>query len=144
MEPRLHYSIMAIHTMIHKALLAALGDTPLSMGQPKILDYLSEYDGSSQKDIAAGCYIEQPTLTVLLCRMENGGLVERRAKDNNRRTLYVYLTEDGRKYADRVKEEFARIEAIAFSGLSDNDRIMTEKNINRIFENLKKKRDIKA
>lgn len=109
-----------------------MSDKPLSMGWPKIPDYLSEHDGSSQKDIATGCYIEQPTLTALLGRMERAGLVERRAKDNNRRTLYVYLTDDGRKYADRVKEEFAKIEVVAFNGLSDNDKVITEKNISQI------------
>jgi len=143
MEPTFHYLIMAIQSMIHKELLTALGDTPLSMGQPKILDYLLEHDGSSQKDIAVGCYIEQPTLTVLLGRMESGGLVVRRTKDHNRRTLYVYLTDDGKKYGNRVKEEFARIEEAAFGGLSDDDKVMLKKNIHQIFENLKKKRGIK-
>ncbi len=142
MEPTFHYSIMAIQSMIHKELLTALSDTPLSMGQPKILDYLLEHDGSSQKDIAVGCCIEQPTLTALLGRMESGGLVERRTKDNNRRTLYVYLTDDGRKYGNRVKEEFTRIEETAFGGISDDDMVMLERNIHQIFENLKKKRGI--
>lgn len=142
MKPTLHYFIMAIQSMIHKELLTALDDTPLSMGQPKILDYLLEHDGSSQKEIAVGCYIEQPTLTVLLGRMESNGLVERRTKDNNRRTLYVYLTDDGKKYGNRVKEEFAKIEETAFWGLSGNDKVMTEKNIYQIFKNLKKKRGI--
>ncbi len=144
MEPKFHYVIMAIQSMIHKELLTALGDTPLSMGQPKILDYLLEHNGSSQKDIAVGCYIEQPTLTALLGRMESGGLVERRTKDHNRRTLYVYLTDEGRKYGNRVKEEFARIEEVAFEGLSGNDKVMAERNINQIFENLKKKRGIEG
>jgi len=142
MEPTFHYLIMAIQSMIHKELLTALADTPLSMGQPKILDYLLEHDGSSQKDIAVGCYIEQPTLTALLGRMESSGLVERRTKDNNRRTLYVYLTDDGRRYGNRVKEEFARIEETAFKGLPEDSKVMAERNINQVFENLKRKRGI--
>jgi len=144
MEPTFHYLVMAIQSMIHKELLTALDDTPLSMGQPKILDYLLEHDGTSQKNIAVGCYIEQPTLTVLLGRMESSGLVERRTKGNNRRTLYVYLTDDGRKYGNRVKEEFAKIEEVAFRGLSGDDKVMIERNINQIFENLKKKRGIEG
>jgi len=142
MEPTFHYLIMAIQSMMHKELLTALGDTPLSMGQPKILEYLLEHDGSSQKEIAAGCYIEQPTLTALLGRMESGGLVERRTKDRDRRTLSVYLTDVGRKYGNRVTEEFARIDEAAFEGLPDEDRVMIEKNICQIYENLKKKRGI--
>jgi len=142
MELTFHYLLMAIQSMVHKELLTRLSDTPLSMGQPKILDYLLEHDGSSQKDIAVGCYIEQPTLTVLLGRMENGGLVERKTKDNNRRTLYVYLTDDGRKYGHRVKEEFARIEDAVFQGLPDDEKAALGRGFHQIFENLKKKRGI--
>ena len=35
-----------------------LKDTGLTLGQPKVLDYLKDHDGVSQKEIAAGCLIE--------------------------------------------------------------------------------------
>lgn len=36
----------------------------ISKGQPKILNYLAENDGSIQKDIAKNCNIEPATVTV--------------------------------------------------------------------------------
>lgn len=53
MDDTLHYLIMANQMLVQKALLEQLKDTGLTIGQPKILDYLKEHDGSNQKEIAA-------------------------------------------------------------------------------------------
>lgn len=142
MDLSFHYLLMASQSMVQKELLSGLNDTPLSPGQPKVLDYLKEYDGASQKEIAYGCHIEPPTLTVLLTRMEKNGLIERRIRDNNRRTFYVYLTEEGRTYRDRVSEEFQKIETIVFQGISEKEKDMFTNTFLQIYENLKKKRGI--
>ena len=42
----------------------------LTIVKPKVLDYLKDHTGASQKDIALGCHIEPVTLTTLLNRME--------------------------------------------------------------------------
>ena len=46
----LHYLIMANQMLVQKALLEQLKDTGLTIGQPKILDYLKDHDGSNQKE----------------------------------------------------------------------------------------------
>ena len=137
-----HYLLMANQAMVQKELLSRLTDTPLSLGQPKILDYLNEHNGANQKEIAMGCHIEPPTLTSLLSRMEETGLIERRIENNNRRTLYVYITPKGKSYQKRVLEEFQKIEEIAFEGFSEDETEYFMKNYIQIFNNLKKKRGI--
>lgn len=52
MDDTLHYLIMANQMLVQKALLEQLKDTGLTIGQPKILDYLKDHDGSNQKEIA--------------------------------------------------------------------------------------------
>lgn len=137
-----HYLLMANQAMVQKELLSKLTDTPLSLGQPKILDYLNEHNGSNQKEIANGCHIEPPTLTSLLSRMEETGLIERRIENNNRRTLYVYITPEGKVYQKRVLEEFQKIEETVFEGFSEEEIKSFMKDYIRIFNNLKKKRGI--
>ena len=44
-----HYLIMAEHSTFQKELLSRLRDTGLTIGQPKILDYLQDHNGISQK-----------------------------------------------------------------------------------------------
>ena len=71
MDKSFHYLLMANQALIHKKLLSSLKDTDLSLGQPKILEYLKEHNGSSQKEIAKGCHIEAGSLTSVLGRMED-------------------------------------------------------------------------
>lgn len=121
MENSLHYLLMANHLLFQKELLSYIKDSELTPGQPKVLDYLTKHDGSVQKDIAAKCHIEPATLTSVLLRMENKGLIIRKNKDGNRRSLYVFLTNKGRMTAERVEQYFSNIETKALDGFSKEE-----------------------
>ena len=54
MDDSFHYMSMINHMIVQKKLMEQLKDTGLTLGQPKVLDYLKEHDGASQKEIAAG------------------------------------------------------------------------------------------
>lgn len=122
MDHSFHYLIMCEQSMIQKQLLARLNSTELTSGQPKILDYLKDHDGAGQKDIAQGCHIEPGTLTTLLNRMEENGLVERRMLNGNRRSYYVFMTEKGKQQMHLVSQAFAALEQKAFRHISPEDR----------------------
>lgn len=138
MSQTFHYLIMAEHSMFQKELLAKLRDTGLTIGQPKVLDYLKDHDGAGQKAIAHGCHIEPGTLTTLLNRMEEKGLVERRMMNGNRRSLYVFLTDKGREQLELVTEAFSEMEAEAFRGLSEAERETFMNLFLRIYANTSK------
>ena len=136
MQETLHYLLMSDHQMIQKALVSSVKDTGLTPGQPKILDYLLHHDGAIQKEIAMFCHIEPASLTAILNGMENKGYIERRTINNNRRSLHVYLTETGKKYADRLNLEFARIESEALKGFNETDTQQLYDLLGRIFQNM--------
>lgn len=122
--------------MFQKELLARLKDTGLTIGQPKILDYLKDHDGAGQKDIAHGCHIEPGTLTTLLNRMEDIGLVERRTLNGNRRSLYVFLTEKGKEQVELVTEAFSAMEEEAFRGMSETECEILMRLMHQVYENI--------
>lgn len=122
MQSSFHYLLMANQSKVHKSLLTKLKGTELTIGQPKVLDYLREHEGASQKDIAKACYIEPGSLTVLLNRMEEKKMVERRTKQDNRRSLYIFLTPYGRELAECVSKSFSQIEEEAFVGISEEEK----------------------
>ena len=138
MQETLHYLLMSDHLMIQKALVSRVKDTGLTPGQPKVLDYLLNHDGTIQKEIAMFCHIEPASLTVLLNGLEKKGYIERRNVGNNRRSLYVYLTEKGKEYADRLNREFAIIEAGALKGFSEAEKELIQELLNRIYDNMVK------
>lgn len=122
MNKSFHYLIMINQALFQKKVLNKLIKMGLTPGQPKVLDYLSTYNGSMQKDIAYGCCIDPATLTGILERMEEKGLVERRIMNGNRRSSYVYLTEHGRENSKKVADVFSEIEAESFKGIGRNER----------------------
>ena len=87
-----HYLSMSVHAMFHRRLLDSLKCRQLTAGQPKVLDYLQDHNGATQKEIAAACHIEPGSLTAVLNRMEQKNMIQRRMLDGNRRSLHVFLT----------------------------------------------------
>ena len=136
MEAALHYLLMANHFMFQKMLFAGIRDTELTLGQPKVLDYLKEHDGAVQKDLAASCHIEQASLTSVLGGMEKKGLITRRMCEGNRRNLYVFLTEKGWNSASRITSEFADIEDKALSGFTPDEISALNSYLSRVHQNI--------
>lgn len=118
METSFHYLSMSNHMMIQKQLMEQLKPYGLTLGQPKILDYLKDHDGANQKEIAMACHIEAGSLTSVLNRMEAQGMVERRILNGNRRSYHVFLTGNGQRLQRIVEEKFQEIEAVALAGIT--------------------------
>ncbi len=121
MKYTLHYLFMADHTMLQKRLFSNIKDLGLSIGQPKVLDYLKDNDGAVQKEIAKGCYIEPASLSTILAGMEKNGLITRQMSKNNRRNLNVYMTDKGKLICKQITENFDDLEKKALSGFSNEE-----------------------
>lgn len=132
-----HYLLMANHAMVQKYLMKKLADTNLTLGQPKILDYLGLHNGASQTEIAASCYIEAASLTSALNGMEAKGLVERRRMNGNRRTYYIYLTPKGEEMYRKVADAFSEIEQEIFSEIPPETAALFGKTFTDIHKKLK-------
>ena len=136
MDDSFHYMSMINHMTVQKKLMEQLKDTGLTLGQPKVLDYLKDHDGASQKEIAAGCLIEAGSLTSILNRMEEKDLTERKMLNGNRRTFHIFMTESGRKNQKLVEEAFKKIEKTALNGISEEEQKLFMEIFCRIYRNL--------
>ena len=118
-----HYLSMSNHMMIQKQLMEQLKPYGLTLGQPKVLDYLKDHDGANQKEIAAAC-------------MEDQNMVERRILNGNRRSFHVFLTKNGRRLQQIVEQKFHEIEAVALAGISEEDLNFFLKTFQKVQDNL--------
>lgn len=141
MDDTLHYLIMANQMLVQKALLERLRDTGLTIGQPKILDYLKDHDGSSQKDIAKACFLEAGSLTTILNKMEEKGLIERRILNGNRRSFHIFMTDEGREKMQLIDRSFSEIEKKALSDVSDEELENFMSVYKKIYKNLTHKEE---
>ena len=117
-----HHALMLTYFSFQKVVMGEARRLGLSPGQPKILDFLAEHEDVEQKTIAKSCEIERASAGSILDGMESAGLIERRRKEGNRRSLYVRLTPKGRSLALEVRELFRRAEDRALAGLSEHGR----------------------
>lgn len=106
------------------------------MGQPKVLDYLSLNNGCVQKDLANACEIEPATVTNLLSKMEAQGLIERKAPNGNRRSLNVFLTEEGKVANEKVSKVFDELENKSFSGFSSEEKELFISMLSKVYKNI--------
>ena len=137
MDDTLHYLIMANQMLVQKALIEQIKDTGLTIGQPKILDYLKDHDGSNQKEIAKACFLEAGSLTTILNKMEEKGLIERRVL--NGRSFHIFMTEEGRKKQQVVDHAFSKIEKKALADISGDEYEHFLSVYQKIYSNLQQK-----
>ena len=122
MDDSFHYLLMAAQGLFQRRVLAELAGSGLTAGQPKVLDYLGLHDGSVQKSIAAGCQIDPATLTGLLNRMEEKGLIRRCNEQGDWRSLHVYLTDQGREKQREVRQTLERQTQTVLAKLDETQR----------------------
>ena len=70
--------------------------------------------------------------------MEHSGLIIRKQKDGNRRSLYVSLTDKGIEAAENMQVIFKNTEDIATVGLSDEEQEELKRLLTNICDSLKK------
>lgn len=136
MNHSLHYLLMADHAILQKNLFADIKDFGLSIGQPKVLDFLKDNNGAMQKVIAKGCHIEPASLSTILSGMEKNGLIQRQLAKDNRRNIKVSLTDKGWEISKRLGEKFSALEEKALTGLNKKDTTALLAYLTKIHENL--------
>ena len=136
MEETFHYLLMANQAAFRREVFQRLKGSGLTSGQPKILDYLGNHDGASQKEIAKGCHIEPASLTTVLHGMEEKGFIQRRSLHGDRRTSHIFMTDKGRGLQQQVAEAFALMEERAFAGIPEDERQNFLKTFAKLYDNV--------
>lgn len=92
-----------IHRMEHWIAGGVLGKAKLYRGQAHLLLLISQNNGASQGDLAEITDVRPSSMTEMLVKMEQTGLVTRRQDDKDQRIMRIFLTEDGRRIANEAK-----------------------------------------
>ena len=95
------YSASHAMTKAYKPMLDQLG---LTYPQYLVMLVLWEQDGILVKDIGARLFLDSGTLTPLLKRLENNGLVTRNRDPQDERQVRIMLSADGRALRIKAQE----------------------------------------
>ena len=91
----------------------------MTRAQWAVLLRLERREGLNQSELAEGLDIQPITLTRLVDRLCDSGLIERRADPNDRRAKLLYLTPAARPLLERISEQ---VEVVAGQVLEGIDR----------------------
>lgn len=100
--------------------LLDIGLTP-GQGQARILVYLSSHSSVTQKEIADRCMLDVTTMSRVLNKLEEMGLISRQRDPGCRRAYQIGVTEAGRQKAEEVNRGFERLEEMLCRELSEEE-----------------------
>lgn len=107
--------------------------------QGKILYVLWQKDHISIVELSALVGLAKTTLTSMLDRMEESGLIERVPDANDRRKCILVLTERARNLQEKYEQVSQEMNDIYFQGFCDEEIKEFEGYLQRVLSNIKEK-----
>ncbi len=106
------------------------------VGQEMILGALWQGDGLTMSELAERLEVQPPTISRMVQRMENSGLVERRSCGKDQRVSFVHVTEKGKALQGRVEEVWSALERQLTYGMTDGERTSFQELLVKVKANL--------
>lgn len=113
-----------------------LSELGLHPGQEIILMHLWQKDGQSQKQLAQLLHVQAPTVTKMLQRLEQTGILERRQSSSDNRVMHVWLTETGKNLEPKVVAIWAELEQRNLKYLNKQEKTEFQKILKKILKGL--------
>ena len=89
-----------------------------------------------QAELARGMGIRPPTLTTMLCPLEERSLLTRQTSPRHARIKLVKLTRRGRQTAKRVEEAWEQVERKVLESLPRSERKLLRQQLEQLRETL--------
>lgn len=114
----------------------ALDELGLRGGQEFVLAQLAETDGCSQSYLAEALSVKPPTITKIVRKLEDSGLIERCQDPDDARVQQVFLTEEGKDMIEPIEACWNRGEEVLLDGFTTEERLLLRRMLIQIQENI--------
>lgn len=136
MTKELAWDIGETAHMLRRFYQRRAGAFGVTRSQWRVLLWLGKEPGLKQVELAERMDIEPITLSRIVDRMEENGLVERCRDPEDRRAWRLALTDKARPVLDRLREEAGAMATIAFAGLGDEELVALQAVLARVRTNV--------
>ena len=109
---------------LFRAEMRRIEDTDGVMTQPGahlVLAFLAAGDGTTQLELVRSTHLKAPTISLILKKMEDEGIVRRETDKNDGRAVRVFLTEHGKSIDREHIKLIKSVDAHALSGISSDE-----------------------
>ncbi len=125
--------------LFRRAFNARVRDCGVTALQWRMLIYLGRNQGIRQGPLAELIEVEPITLSRMIDRLSDAGLVERRADPTDRRAWQLYLTPRAQPMLDGMRQTAEALNAEATEGMSDAERSQLSALVERVRANLSRR-----
>jgi MarR family transcriptional regulator, organic hydroperoxide resistance regulator len=119
-----------------RALQMRLTEHSVSLGQWTFLRILWERDGITQRELSELAGLMEPTTFTAVTAMEKLGYVTRKKMPNNKKMVYVFLTQKGRRLKRKLVPLAEEVNQIAVENVEPRDITMIRRVLLTMIENL--------
>jgi MarR family transcriptional regulator for hemolysin len=113
-----------------------LQDLGLAIAQVPVFYALKDGSALTQKELATLAKTEQPTMAVLLDRMERDGLIQRSPNPHDKRSSLISLTRLALRKVPAAKEIMLRGNDEALAGFTERETATLVRLLSRVIKNL--------
>ncbi len=110
-----------IMKLLHQRTYHKVGDKHVYPGQPKLLSLIKAHEGITQKELSSKNCVKPATITGMLNKLEAHNLVYRVPDEADKRILRVYLTQEGRRFAEHSDDLIEKMTDELFQGFSEEE-----------------------
>ena len=128
--------IKQVQSRIFQRLLQESGVEEFNGPQGHILYVLWQKDGVPIVELSQKTGLAKNTLTAMLGRMEEAGLIERRTAESDKRQSLIVLTEKARALQEKYDEVSQKMNEIFYEGFSEKEVVKIDQFLDRILLNL--------
>ena len=90
-------------------------------GAHLVLAFLAAGDGTTQLELVRSTHLKAPTVSLILKKMEEEGIVRRQSDENDARAVRVFLTEHGKDIDREHIKLIKALDAEALDGISEKE-----------------------
>jgi len=137
-DPRIEdWKLLAQFCQAYRSLSDSFMDQiDMRRAQATLLCWLFVQDGMTQSEIAEQLSVQGATVTNMVQRMEEAGLVTRRRDMDDNRLVRVYLTDAGWEKERSITEQYLKLQKAIFAGIAEGEQAELRRLLNQILQNM--------
>ena len=135
-DDRLAHLVRDARRGLGRCLQMRLAEHGVASGHWTFLRILWVREGLTQRELSDLAGVMEPTAFAALHAMEKLGYVTRQRKPDNRKNIYVFLTDEGRAMRDKLVPLAEEINGMAVAGLSPDEISIMRRGLHLMIQNL--------
>lgn len=127
-----------LNTAIERLLNSELAEYGLTYTQATVIGYLKRKEGQDtcQRDIEASLGLAHPTVSSILRRMEEKGMIQTENREEDHRYKHITLTPASEQLVHELRRRINGIEQRLYTGLSDEELASLNRMMQKMLHNI--------